>query len=73
MSRKKAAKFKCAKCGKVFGMAMHLGKHMTTTHGQKPRAAKATKPKKAKKRATRKGRRIGRPAGAAGRLGLRGT
>jgi hypothetical protein len=32
--RKKAAKFTCVKCGKTFAMAMHLGRHMTTIHGQ---------------------------------------
>ena len=64
MPRKRAAKFKCGKCGKTFGMAMHLGRHMATMHGQKP--------KKAAKRAGRKGRRGGRPPGVVGRLGLRG-
>ncbi len=64
MPRKKAGKFKCERCGKTFGMAMHLGRHMATTHGQRP--------KKAAKRAGRKGKRGGRPRGVVGRLGLRG-
>lgn len=34
MPRKQTAKFKCPKCGKSFRMAMHLGRHMTTMHGQ---------------------------------------
>ncbi len=63
MPRKKAARFRCEKCGKTFGMAMHLGRHMATIHGQKTR--------KAVKRAAGKGRRGGRPAGVVGRLGLR--
>ena len=66
MPRKKAAKFKCEKCGKKFAMAMHLGRHMTTIHGKAPKAAK---PKKAAKGAGRRGR-VGRPPGAVGRLGL---
>jgi ribosomal protein S14 len=68
MPRKKAAKFRCEKCGKRFTMAMHLGRHITTIHGKAP---KATKPKKAAKRAVRKGRRVGRPPGVVGRLGLK--
>ena len=64
MPRKKATTFKCKKCGKKFAMAMHLGRHMATMHGQRP--------KKAAKRAARKGRRGGRPPGVVGRLGLRG-
>jgi len=71
MPRKKAAKFKCAKCGKEFGMAMHLGRHMTTIHGRAPKAGKAAKPKKPKRAGARKGRRVGRPPGVVGRLGLR--
>ena len=27
-------KYRCPKCGKSFGMAAHLGRHMTTIHGQ---------------------------------------
>lgn len=68
MPRKKAALFKCEKCGKKFTMAMHLGRHMTTTHGK---TSKATKPKKASKVGARKSRRVGRPPGFVSRLGLR--
>jgi hypothetical protein len=70
MPRKKAAEFKCEKCGKAFSMAMHLGRHMTTTHGEKP---KTTKPARAKKpgKARRKGKRVGRPSGVIARLGLK--
>jgi len=71
MPRKKAAKFKCAKCGKEFGMAMHLGRHMTTIHGRTPKTAKRRKARKAAKAGARKGKRIGRPPGVVGRLGLR--
>ena len=47
MPRKKAAKFTCEKCGKAFGMAMHLGRHMTTIHGRLPtRSVPAAKPKR---------------------------
>lgn len=63
MPRKNAAKFKCQKCGKAFGMAMHLGRHMATIHGQKP--------KQAVKRSARQRRPVSRPAGLVGRLGLR--
>lgn len=71
MPRKKAATFKCVKCGKAFAMAMHLGRHMTTIHGQARKVVKPTKAKKAAKGGARKGRRVGRPPGVAGRLGLR--
>lgn len=75
MPRKKAAKFKCEKCGKGFGMAMHLGRHMTTIHGQAPAKpaspAKATAPTKPAKVRGPKARPIGRPPGVVGRLGLR--
>jgi len=54
MPRKKAG-FKCSKCGKSFKMAMHLGRHMKTTHGQ----AKRLKAQKGRKPAARKGRRAG--------------
>jgi hypothetical protein len=51
MPRKKAAKFKCEKCGKTFGMAMHLGRHMTTIHGQsKTPPAAAARPKQTESR-----------------------
>ncbi|HOW72602.1 MAG TPA: C2H2-type zinc finger protein [Phycisphaerae bacterium] len=55
MPRKKAAKLRCTKCGKTFKMAMHLGRHMKTIHGQ----AKRLKAKKGRKPAARKGRRAG--------------
>ena len=74
MPRKPVAKFKCEKCGKPFGMAMHLGRHMTTIHGQAPQGGKAAKPQQAKKAAkvgARKRGRVGPAAGVAGRLGLR--
>lgn len=64
MPRKRAANFKCKKCDKKFTMAMHLGRHMATIHGQ----AKAKKPGKI---GARKGKRVGRPPGVIGRLGLR--
>ena len=67
MPRKKAASFKCEKCGKKFAMAMHLGRHMTTIHGKAPKAAK---PKKPAKGAGRRGR-VGRPPGVVGRMGLK--
>ncbi|MBP7936356.1 MAG: C2H2-type zinc finger protein [Phycisphaerae bacterium] len=47
MPRKKTG-FRCSECGKAFKMAMHLGRHMTTIHGQSktPPAAKARPTKK---------------------------
>lgn len=69
MPRKKAG-FKCPKCGQSFGLAMHLGRHMSAKHGQAPTGA-GKRAKAKKRRAGRKGRRVGRPAGAAGKLGLR--
>jgi ribosomal protein S14 len=74
MPRKKAAKYKCEKCGKEFAMAMHLGRHMTTIHGQAAKAAKAAKavrPQRTAAAGTRSGRRIGRPAGFIRRMGLK--
>ena len=77
MPRKKAATFRCERCGKKFTMAMHLGRHMTTIHGKALKSAKAAKakkaakPKKATKVGARKGWRVGRPPGVIGRLGLR--
>jgi len=68
MPRRKAASFTCNQCGKKFAMAMHLGRHMTTIHGQ---ASKATKRKKATKVAARKGGPAGRPPAIVGGLGLR--
>ncbi len=57
------SKFTCAKCGQSFKMAMHLGRHMHTRHGQ--RTAKPAA------RAVVAGAPKGRPAGIGGRLGLR--
>jgi len=31
----KNGKFRCTRCGRVFAMAMHLGRHMKTVHGPK--------------------------------------
>lgn len=47
MPRKKTARFKCPKCGQAFAMAMHLGRHMTSTHGRAPK--KSATPAKASK------------------------
>lgn len=50
MPRKKTAKgkLKCAKCGKSFALPMHLGRHMTTQHGQAAGKKNAGRPRKAK-------------------------
>jgi hypothetical protein len=37
----RTGKFKCSACGRSFGMAAHLGRHMTTIHGAKAAKAKA--------------------------------
>ncbi|HOW74203.1 MAG TPA: C2H2-type zinc finger protein [Phycisphaerae bacterium] len=50
--RRKKTGFKCTKCGKSFKMAMHLGRHMKTTHGQ----AKPLKATRDRKPAAREGR-----------------
>ena len=68
MPRKKAASFKCNQCGKEFAMAMHLGRHMTTIHGQSSKTAKRTKGTKV---AARKSAPVGRPPAIVGGLGLR--
>jgi hypothetical protein len=44
--RTKTPTFKCPKCDQTFAMAMHLGRHMTTKHGQAPKKA-TKKPAKA--------------------------
>ena len=31
----KKGKFKCSACGRSFGMAAHLGRHMSTVHARK--------------------------------------
>ena len=36
---KKKSKFNCTTCGRIFGMAAHLGRHMSTVH------ARASRPK----------------------------
>ena len=68
MPRKKAASFTCNQCGKKFAMAMHLGRHMTTIHGQSSKTAKRTKGTKV---AARKSAPVGRPPAIVGGLGLR--
>ena len=67
MPRKKAASFKCSQCGKEFAMAMHLGRHMTTIHGQVPKTAKR---KKARKAGRPKGTAVARPPAIIGGMGL---
>ena len=67
MPRKKAASFTCNQCGKKFAMAMHLGRHMTTLHGQVPKTAHR---KKAGKIGGQKGRPVGRPSATIGGMGL---
>ncbi len=43
----KKGKFRCSACGRSFGMAAHLGRHMSTVHARKSkRAAPATKAKR---------------------------
>ena len=34
----KKGKFKCSACGRSFGMAAHLGHHISTVHARKPAA-----------------------------------
>ena len=58
-------KLKCSRCGKTFSMAMHLGRHMSAIHGMRKKKKGAMKVRRG-----RKGRRPGRPAGVASRLGL---
>jgi len=67
MPRKKAASFTCNQCGKKFAMAMHLGRHMTTIHGQ---ASKTAKRKKAGKIGGQKAGPAGRPPAIVGGMGL---
>jgi uncharacterized C2H2 Zn-finger protein len=67
MPRKKAA-FKCPQCGQSFGLAMHLGRHMSAKHGKTP--ATSGRPKKRQGATARAAVRRGRPSGIAGRLGL---
>ena len=67
MPRKKAASFTCNQCGKKFAMAMHLGRHKTTIHGQVPKTAKR---KKARKAGRPKGTAVARPPAIIGGMGL---
>ena len=68
--------FKCPKCSRTFGMAGHLGRHMSAIHGvKKPNAAPKAKGKrkgrgKAKGKVARKSG-PGRPSGLSSRMGLR--
>ena len=62
--------FKCSKCDRSFKMAGHLARHMTATHGTKKK--RKTTVKKAKRRGKKRTmKRVGRPKGAASRLGLK--
>ncbi len=71
MPRRKS-KFTCPKCGQSFGLAMHLGRHLSAIHGQvRAKSRKGVRGPKPGRRGGRRGRPVGRPAGAGGRLGLR--
>ena len=62
--------FKCSKCDRSFKMAGHLARHQSATHGMKTKK-KATA-KKAKQRGKKRTmKKLGRPKGAASRLGLK--
>ena len=61
--------FKCKKCDRSFKMAGHLARHLSATHGAKKKR-KTTK--KAKRRPMKRtAKKLGRPKGAASRLGLK--
>jgi len=72
--------FKCSKCDRAFGMAMHLARHMSTMHGVKSKSAmkkmkprgKVGRPRKMAKPAGGSSavRRRGRPSAIATRFGL---
>ncbi len=65
--RRTLGQFKCTKCGRVFTMAAHLGRHMKTIHGQqaaKPAARVAKATPRGRRKVVRNGR-IVRPAPAA--------
>ena len=69
-------KLKCPKCDRTFGMAAHLARHVSAGHGKKKTvkkkvAKKRAGAKRAKKVRRRKVKAVGRPKGAASRLGLR--
>lgn len=64
--------FKCPKCSRTFGMAGHLGRHMSAIHGVK--SAKAAPKGEGRGRGRPKGARKagpGRPSGLSTRMGLR--
>jgi len=66
-----AKRFKCPKCDRSFGMAMHLARHMTAMHSakSKKKAKKAKKRTKARRKAPRRAaRRGGRPTAMASKL-----
>ena len=49
----RTGKFKCSACGRSFGMAAHLGRHMSTVHAPKgKRVAPAAKAKRVKRPST---------------------
>ena len=63
--------FKCSKCDRSFKMAGHLARHLSATHGKKTKK-KTTTAKKAKRRGKKRTmKKLGRPKGAASRLGLK--
>lgn len=61
----KRGTIKCPKCDRTFSMPWHLGRHMSAIHGIRKKKKGAMKV-----RSGRKGRRPGRSAGVAARLGL---
>lgn len=72
MPRRKKESFKCPECGQSFALKMHLGRHLSAKHGRVPLTAKSAPAKKNRaKRPGRSARPVGRPAGVAGKLGLR--
>lgn len=63
----KSKSFKCPKCSRTFGMAAHLGRHLSTMHGA---ASKAGRRKKSAGKGIRRRRgRVGRPRKVGGRVG----
>lgn len=66
---------KCTKCGRTFGMAAHLARHMNASHGpakKKAVAKKKTKKRRAKRKVARKAKVRRRRATGGPRRGLRG-
>ena len=55
--------FTCSKCGRSFGMAAHLARHMSTIHAspQKRAAAKRKRAAAKRKKAGTRKRAVGRP------------